>query len=342
MSEVKLEGLQAARAIAALSVAYFHSYIALRGFPETANVPIGALKDWGFLGVDFFFAISGYVICLVASRPAFTPVTFAIKRVLRLYPMYWLSMIVVAVMIGIGRYRVEPLGHFLYSMTLLPQQGAPAYDVSWTLEREVVFYFLATIVVPLAGVRGLAAVLAILAFGGWYFVNPWTFHLVSTTQGDFLAGVLVFLLRNQIKYLGGIAPLIVGCAVLGYSRSHSFSFDVSVSMAIILAGMINLRLPWARWPFRWIVAMGDASYSIYLLHYLVLFWSAYTSARLPFILPDWMCEPWRYLTLAACCLISHTTWRTIEVPAIALGNHLSQRLRKNPAGEKIAAPRTAS
>ena len=69
----KLPGLQAGRAIAALTVAYFHSYIALRAFPELAQMPIGPLKDWGFLGVNFFFAISGYVICLIASKPTFCP-----------------------------------------------------------------------------------------------------------------------------------------------------------------------------------------------------------------------------------------------------------------------------
>src|SRR5436309_15309760 len=107
----KIEGLQVARAIAALSVAYYHSYIALRGFPESAQMPIDALKNWGYLGVNFFFAISGYVICLVASKPQFMAVPFAIKRLFRLYPMYWTAMMIVLIMILLGKYRVEPIGH---------------------------------------------------------------------------------------------------------------------------------------------------------------------------------------------------------------------------------------
>jgi hypothetical protein len=87
----KLPGLQAGRAIAALTVAYFHSYIALRAFPESAQIPIGPLKDHGYLGVNFFFAISGYVICLIASKPTFSAVPFAINRAFRLFPMYWVS-----------------------------------------------------------------------------------------------------------------------------------------------------------------------------------------------------------------------------------------------------------
>ena len=77
--------------------------------------------------------------------------------------MYWVAMTAVALMILIGRYPQQDLGRFLYSMTLLPQQGAPAYDVSWTLEREVVFYALAAVTVPIAGIPGLAFVLGALS-----------------------------------------------------------------------------------------------------------------------------------------------------------------------------------
>lgn len=328
--ERRLEGLQAARAIAALSVAYFHSYIALRGFPETAQLPIAPLKNWGYLGVNFFFAISGYVICLVAAKPTFEPIVFAIKRLFRLYPMYWIAMTIIAVMIGLGRYAPQSFDHFFYSMTLLPQQGAPAYDVSWTLEREMVFYVLAAIVVPILGVRGLAIVLIILATGGWYFGNPWTFHLLSTTQADFLAGVLVFLFRERTKLLGGITPIIAGCAMLWFSRAHDFPFAVPISMAFLLLGMTQLRLSWERPPFRWIVATGDASYSIYLLHYIVFYWSAFTSVRLPWTLPDWLCEPWRCSALILCCLVSRLTWRGIELPAIGFSEKMARRLRKVP------------
>ncbi|WP_158669500.1 acyltransferase family protein, partial [Bradyrhizobium guangdongense] len=155
-------GIQVARAIAALSVAYFHSYIALRGFPETAQHPIPFLKEWGFLGVNFFFAISGYVICLIASKPHFDGRSFVIKRIFRLYPMYWAVMAIVACLIVLGRYRPEALSHFAYSMTLLPQPSASVYDVSWTLEREIVFYAIAALTIPLVGIWGLAAVLAAL------------------------------------------------------------------------------------------------------------------------------------------------------------------------------------
>jgi peptidoglycan/LPS O-acetylase OafA/YrhL len=323
MDRSRNAGLQIGRAVAALSVAYFHSYIALRVFPEAAQYPIRQLSDSGFLGVNLFFAISGYVICIVASRPDFSPWPFAIKRVFRLYPMYWITMLLIVLLIIFGKYRIEPLGHFLYSMTLLPQSGAPAFDPSWTLERELVFYALAALVVPLGGVPALALALASLAFAGWWFGNPWSFHLISTVQSDFLAGVIVFLGHDRLRWLGGWAPIVFGTALLAYTRTHDFAFSVPVSFAVILLGMVNLRLPTHWLPVRMLVALGDASYSIYLLHYIVFMLSVLLAAQIHLIwqlpLPDWLCEPWRFLTLAVCCAISYLTFRSIEQPFIRIG-----------------------
>src|SRR5258708_224151 len=115
MEQSKNAGLQAARAIAALTVAYYHSYVVVRGsFPESAWLPIPGLGVWGFLGVNFFFAISGFVICLVLTRPSFTVRSFLVRRAFRLYPMYWVTMAVVTVLIAFGKYPPQAIGHFLY------------------------------------------------------------------------------------------------------------------------------------------------------------------------------------------------------------------------------------
>jgi exopolysaccharide production protein ExoZ len=333
--KAKLEGLQAARALAALSVAYFHSYVALRAFPETAIHPIPFLKLWGFLGVDFFFAISGYVICLVISRPSFTVRSFAIKRVFRLYPMYWAAMAICALMIWAGKFP-DPvtLGHFLYSMTLLPQHGPPAYSVSWTLEREVVFYALAAITVPIAGIGGLAVLLAALAYGGLVFKDPWSFHLVDIQQANFLGGVLVFLLSRWVRLWSPVALAAIvagagGLTYLWFVQSSIFPFATTICLSLVLLGMIHLELPWQHWTLRWLVHTGDASYSIYLAHGILFFYSYWFGAQIA-PLPNWMCEPWRFGSLLVCVLISYATWRFIEVPFINIGNTVAARPMVSP------------
>ncbi len=179
------------------------------------------LKEWGFLGVHFFFAISGYVVCLVASKPSFTVSGFIIKRAFRLYPLYWTALAAVAFMILIGRYPTQLPGHFLWSMTLLPQPSASVYDVSWTLEREIVFYALAAVTIPIVGIAGPALVLAALAFAGCLYGNPWSFHLVSTIQADFLGGVLIFLIGRHVRpnFTASISVIVAGSFALWYTRT---------------------------------------------------------------------------------------------------------------------------
>jgi len=329
--EHKLEGLQAARAIAALSVAYFHSYMAIRPFPSFAQHPIPFLTDWGYLGVDLFFGISGYVICLVVAKPSFMLRAFFIKRAFRLYPLYWTVMGVVALMIWAGKHP-DPvtLGQYLYSLTLLPLVGPPAYAVSWTLQREIIFYALAALTIPLMGVRGLALVLAALAWAGYVFSNPsWAFHVVSTYQADFLGGVLVFMLSRRVR----VASLAAWCALGGGTLALVslwrvptliFPFATTLCLAFMLLGMVHVKLPWTHRSLRWLIKVGDASYSIYLLHGIILYYAWWFGEQFGH-LPNWLCEVWRFGALAVCCVISSLTWRLIETPFIALGNRFADR-----------------
>jgi peptidoglycan/LPS O-acetylase OafA/YrhL len=332
MNGSKNEGLQVARAVAALSVAYFHSYISQRGFSEAASHPIPLLRDWGFLGVNFFFAISGYVICLVVEKKSFSLRGFVIKRAFRLYPMYWSVLAIVAVMIPFGKYEPQSILHFLYSATLLPQQGPPTYDFSWTLEREVIFYALAAIAIPVAGPIGLAGMLAVLAYIGLHYDNPWSFHLASTQQADFLSGVIAYIIgrRWQPGRWLSLSSIAFGATALWFTRSHEFAFAPTICLWLVLFGMINMQAPWQSRPFRWLIAAGNASYSIYLLHYLVFFWSYWLSASPRLALPGWLSEPWRFGSILACCLISQLTWRYIEKPFIRLGNRLAARQEAGP------------
>ncbi|MDN5005751.1 acyltransferase family protein [Bradyrhizobium sp. GCM10027634] len=341
--------MQAARAIAALSVAYYHSYMSVRWvFPDAARHPIPFLTDWGHMGVDFFFAISGYVICLVVAKSSFTLRSFFIKRFFRLYPLYWTAMAIVAVMIWYGKHPdpVTP-GQYFYSLTLLPQHGLPAYSVSWTLERELVFYALAAITIPLVGVLGLAAVLAALAWAGYTYHNPWSCHLVSTYQADFLAGVLVFMLSKYVRMVPLAArimpPLawfalvggIVGLVSLWLVPAKLFPFATTICLGFMLLGMVHINVPWTHPSLHWLVKVGDASYSIYLLHGIILFYAAWLGLQINH-LPDWLCEVWRFAALAVSCLVSTLTWRTIETPFIALGNRLADRSRIPAPGPAVA------
>jgi peptidoglycan/LPS O-acetylase OafA/YrhL len=122
-----------------------------------------------------------------------------------------------------------------------------------------------------------------------------------------------------------VVPLAVavGLALLTWTRGHDFLFSVPLSMALILVGMVTLDLPWQRRPC-WLVAAG-ASYSIYLTHIVFLVASIIGGQWLPFALPAWACEIWRFRdALLTCCLLSYFSWIAIERPMVRLSERLTR------------------
>lgn len=113
--------------------------------------------------------------------------------------------------------------------------------------------------------------------------------------------LIVFSLRKPLALLSPIPLIIIGVTLLWIGSTHEYPFWTAPAVAALLAGFVNIRLPWRRAPFRWLVRAGDASYSIYLLHYLVFFLAANVSVRL-LSLPEWACEPWRFATILATCI----------------------------------------
>jgi exopolysaccharide production protein ExoZ len=171
----KQVGIQVARTIAALSIVYYHSWTSIVRFPEGTSHQIPGLTTYGWFGVDLFFAISGYVICLVVSRGNFNVPSFLIKRVFRLYPL-WLVMLTTFALTAAtwrGLQPRESMEFFFYSATLLPTTGYPFYNVGWSLQHEVAFYLIVAVIVPLLGIRALAVFLLISSLAAHLIDLPW-------------------------------------------------------------------------------------------------------------------------------------------------------------------------
>jgi exopolysaccharide production protein ExoZ len=332
MSHDRFVGLQIGRGLAALSIAYFHSWVAVLRFPEGTAHPLPVLTYYGWIAVDVFFAISGFVICFVVSGSRFTVRTFLIKRFFRLYPLWllMLSTFAATAMIWRGTQPTETLGYFLYSATLLPTKEFPFYNVGWSLQHEMVFYLTAALLIPALGVSGLAAFLALSTLAFHMFELPWYLAQLASYHAEFLAGVLAFMARPKLKVLGPLVPLFIGATALVYFVTFFGGRPFfPIALFFLMVGFANVVLDensaWVR-PF---VALGDASYSIYLIHSIVfLFASAAVSRTLPH-LPLWSQEPIRIACFAVIVAASVLSWKFFESPMISLGNRLSAR--KAPA-----------
>ncbi|MGA7807712.1 acyltransferase family protein [Bradyrhizobium sp.] len=334
MEQHKLPGIQIARAVAALSIAYFHSWVSIFRFPKDTAFPIPVLATHGWLAVDLFFAISGFVICLVASRPTFDIVSFLTKRVFRFYPLWLVTLTTFAVLALAwrGPRDTETLGYFLYSATLLPTAEFPFYDIGWSLQHEMVFYLIAALTVPIFGLYGLAAVLAASTLAFHTIDMPAAVGNFAMYHAEFLAGVLVFMARRQLARFGYWLPLVVGAVSFWYfvaiwgDRRY-----LPIALFFLIAGFANVPDKASRWLTR-AGALGDASYSIYLLHPLVfIIASALVSKVTP---PIWSEELIRGGCFVVILPMAFASWRYFERPLIGIGNRLAARL-VGPAGQNM-------
>jgi exopolysaccharide production protein ExoZ len=324
----KLPGLQIARAMAALGIAYFHSWHVTMPFPQGTSHPIALLRDHGWIAVDFFFAISGFVICLVVTSPRFQPLSFMIRRAFRLYPL-WIatSLMYLYLTLYLGRGPNQTYSFFAYSLSLLPTNGFPFYDLGWSLQHELAFYLLASLMTPVLGLVGLIAALIIGIAVDHIFALPWYLHQYFSYYGNFLAGIAAFLLYRRAERLGFLLPVAVGFLALHLAPSREY---YPLGLVCWLVGFVNLR-PRPGSVFGGVgTLLGDASYSIYLIHPLVFLW-IYIHLQVP-LPPIWTQEPIRYAALAVICAAAIASWMLFERPMIRIGDQVarfaSRRLMK--------------
>ncbi len=278
-----LQALQAGRALAALAVTAFHLSL-MMGEPRYGGEAVGARwTEFGKLGVDFFFVLSGFVMMHVhrqhIGQPAAWP-AYAWARFTRVYPVYWLYLTLFVAMVGagIGRAADFPQGpaEWLSAYSLLRFSAAdqPLY-VAWTLFHEIAFY-------ALFGVLILHRGWGIAALAGWALLCLWRFQDVGQLPPDawltytalpnlyFLLGMGAEWLWRRghaglVTLLAG-AVLVVGVPATGLIRWPGGALAVAVGCAWLLAGACALERRHGLRAPRALLAVGDASYSLYLLH----------------------------------------------------------------------------
>lgn len=155
----RLYAIDGIRLVAALMVAVHH-YAGTARVDRPGNVIWGRsaselmptvfrFASYGWIGVEIFFVISGFVICM--SCWGRTPKDFFVSRVIRLYPAYWVAIILTTGFLAAvpGVWERLRLREVLINFTMLQSgSGVPNVDgVYWTLWSELRFYLLFLLVV---------------------------------------------------------------------------------------------------------------------------------------------------------------------------------------------------
>lgn len=260
---------------------------------------------WGFLGVELFFFISGFVIALSAEgRSAFA---FARARLLRLMPAFW-ALVVVCFLVTLA-YTTAPLSATLdllvRSLVLYPT-GPWLDGVYWTLTVEIVFYaavavlllfgafhhverlagmwtvltcFLLgiTVLVATGGLADSGAAGAIAGLMKSYASRP----LLLSTGPFFALGIIVYAMVRKgvtVPRLLMSALAVVGGAMAVWLTTGRTDGPLiwAVAMALTLAGLSweasGRRMTGSRRIGGWLRLMGLASYPLYLVHQIVGAW----------------------------------------------------------------------
>lgn len=290
--------IQALRGIAALMVLFFHMH------PHWDLVPwlsvTTAVTRWGFSGVDIFFALSGFVVYRSAQRtiPIHGIRPFMKKRLQRIYLGYWPVLLLIA-LTTVTVYH-SPLPAFkkaIFSVLLLyPNIWDNWLPPAWSLTMEIYFYLWIALITRLPQrhqIRAIVCVMAmLLAWGiGWLLIDragvyngqqPLRYGFTGLGL-EFLAGALLAHAYNQKASFFYTPNLTVPfCIVLmtagvgiGMTSPYFDRVEVMRAMSFGIMGLaalaLALTLEQTRFtPPSWLVKIGDASYSLYLLHTFLL------------------------------------------------------------------------
>src|SRR3954453_747573 len=262
-----IDTLQAGRAIAAFVVLLHHvgpwAYLYDRSVPG-----LGALER-GYVGVDFFFVLSGFIIYHATVEKKRSVRGFATARLRRvLLPYLPIGLLAAVVYARFPGLQYEPREwSWLSSLTLLPLNAAPALSVAWTLQHEMFFYFaFALLYFSRLLWPGLAIWLAAIVFcaTGGIPIHP--------INIEFMFGIMaVVLYRLKIGHwllLPAAAALLALWLFLGGLEQQRLIVGLPCALLTLEVALLEqkgaIRTP------AWLVFMGAASYALYLTHGLVL------------------------------------------------------------------------
>lgn len=342
----RLDAIQVLRAVAALLVVFSHllrlEHEAWAGNPHKYWPAV----TFGNFGVDAFFVISGFIMYRTAGRQFSVPgaaTRFISRRIWRLAPAYWLfTALTLVCPFAFGWRRTGATGLAL-SLGFLPDVTSadltPVLVVGWTLSFEMLFYvvFAACLALPRRiGLRILIlafplflAVAMVLSQSGltaqrWWPVAEYWARLDTLL---FVAGIALAMAqerfgrvvdRFEIGVFAAIGLLILGPSAVCLLQ-HGPAMRVEILLSAAAVAFCTLTSGGEGRAFRPLARLGDASYSLYLSHPIVIgalsvVWLRAIGPRAPVL--------FTVLALCASCAVAWLIYVWLEKPLTRAGQSL--------------------
>lgn len=281
----RIQFLDGLRGIAIGSVVLFHAYGSWPQWLPFGDRFIVAPFRFGYIGVNLFFLISGFVILMTLERCGSLK-EFAWRRWIRLFPtMLVASIIILAfdILIGSGplsdRQVIDLIPglaflspYFIHALTGAQLQSMD--DTFWSLYVEVSFYAVAGISFFVGGRRWVIwIVIAIFAaslgisiagIGKLAYVVEWMGFLWF---GWFASGALFYIYFSSKTHASAVAALALGIFSAVVCNSVSLPDQIALIVVVILF-YLSLRFAMLQQLLsnRSLLFLGSISYPLYLVH----------------------------------------------------------------------------
>lgn len=301
--QMKFTLIQVFRGIAAMLVVMHH--LIANSKSHLNYIPFNNFFNWGFVGVDFFFVLSGFIITYVhydeLNSRGVNSWNFFKKRFVRIYPIYWVIAILFLLiyLISTPQFMLDAglsmdfsspaiIKILTESFLLLPNPDIRLVGVAWTLSYEMLFYIVFGVCISygfrFSKIVAASWVVLILLYtwaktpGGIY--PDFFFNILIL---EFLMGCLVaYLVQSKAKIpMKYLIPLLIILFLFLTQTMHInglvFVRDIVTvtlmglffSLITYLAVRFDQSNPAFKFP-AFLILIGDASYSIYLSHNMLL------------------------------------------------------------------------
>ena len=330
----KIYSLQYLRAFAALWVLLTHVLQRLDMKPNG----IAFAGQWG---VDIFFLLSGFIIYLT-TKDYSSWKAFTIKRIFRIYPAYLLCLILYTAYRVVYDGTVYNAVTIIQNILMIPFSGPIGFKSlivgqAWSTCYELYFYALLTILLLLGISKrrllpvilvlfaigfGLNRILPMKGFVGYLYSLIGAYHIFFFCEGIVIA--LLYDIIQNIKIDRTILIIVSVLALFAYvavlCTRYNFYLSLLISpLMFCIVYKANEVLIGKGLVHRVMLALGDASFSIYLIHSVVI----------RFLLNQCHINNFTLLlcsTLAVTIVLSLLSYHLVEKKFIDLGKKLSLKV----------------
>ena len=280
-----VDALRVVGAVTVISFHYFSNGISNGSVTSIGLTPFAEVAKYGYLGVQLFFAVSGYLILLsTTNRSAWQ---FAKGRIKRIYPLYWLAIILITAITFLPSLSKTHPGHlqFLASATMFPTAFNQGWvdGAHWFMLVEIQLYVFIIAVLMLRAGKYLPTIFPIWSiiifiwyvfdlnrFNIWYLYGPFSF---------ICGGAIIYSIKQWgwtplraagliTAVGGGLYSRVGSLGRLSEIRNTAYSATVVTILILVIFGLLlltlspkvsNLHIPGA-------IFLGAITYPLFLIH----------------------------------------------------------------------------